>query len=134
MRLLKQATATNLMVFMASSTDHVAGATGLALTITASKAGGAFTAITPAVTERGNGWYALALTAAHTDTLDDLAIHVTGGSGADPTDLLCRVVAGSLDADVSSRLAAAATANANVVKVNGVTVTGNGGTTPWGPA
>lgn len=87
---MKLATAADKLVFMTSSTDHVTGATGLTLTITASKAGGAFAAITPTVTERGNGWYALALTASHTDTLGDLGLHITS-AGADPTDLLWEV-------------------------------------------
>lgn len=80
------------MVFMASSTDHVTGKTGLTLTITASKAGGAFASITPTVTERGDGWYSLALTTTHANTLGDLALHITG-TGADPTDLCCLVIA-----------------------------------------
>lgn len=100
MRNLKQSVASNVMVFMADSADHIAGKTGLTLSISASKNGGAFAAITPAVTERGSGWYSLALTSSHLDTLGDLAVHVTA-TGADPTDFLCRVVAGSLDADVS---------------------------------
>lgn len=104
MRKLKQSTAYALMVLMTDAADHVAGKTGLTLTITASKAGAAFAAITPTVTERGSGWYSLALTTAHTDTLGDLALHITG-AGADPTDALCQIVAGSLDADVSSRMA-----------------------------
>lgn len=84
--MLKQSTARNLMVLMTSSTDHITGATGLSLTITASKNGAAFASIAPTVTERGDGWYSLALTTAHTDTLGDLALHVTA-SGADPTDV-----------------------------------------------
>jgi hypothetical protein len=84
--MLKQSTARNLMVLMTSSTDHITGATGLSLTITASKNGAAFASISPTVTERGDGWYSLALTTAHTDTLGDLALHVTA-SGADPTDV-----------------------------------------------
>lgn len=106
MRLLKQSTTANVMVFMTDAADHVTGATGKTLTITASKDGGAFASITPTVTERGTGWYNLALTTTHTNTLGDLALHVTA-SGCDPTDLLARIVAGSLDADVSSRLATA---------------------------
>lgn len=104
MRNLKQSTTSNVMVLMVDATDHVTGKTGLTLTITASKDGGAFAAITPTVTERGNGWYSVALTGGDTNTLGDLALHITS-SGSDPADLLCRVVAGSLDADVSSRLA-----------------------------
>jgi len=106
MRQLKQSVAANVMVFVTDSTDHVAGLASATLTITASKDGAAFASISPTVTDRGNGWYSVALTASHTDTLGDLALHITA-SGADPTDLLCRVVAGSLDADVSSRLATA---------------------------
>jgi hypothetical protein len=84
--MLKQSTARNLMVLMTSSTDHITGATGLSLTITASKNGAAFASISPTVTERGDGWYSLALTTSHTDTLGDFVLHVTA-SGADPTDV-----------------------------------------------
>lgn len=78
------------MVFMTDSIDRVTGKTGLTLTITASKDGGAFATITPTVTERGNGWYNLALTSSHTDTVGDLALHITG-TNADPTDVLMDV-------------------------------------------
>lgn len=106
MRKAKQSTAKNVMVLMVDSTDHVTGKTGLTLTITASKDGGAFASISPTVTERGSGWYSVALTAAHTDTLGDLALHVTAAS-ADPADMVLLVEAGATDADVSSRLATA---------------------------
>ena len=103
--MLKQSTATNVMVFMTDSADHIAGKASLTLTITASKDGAAFASITPTVTDRGSGWYNLALTTSHTDTLGDLVLHITG-TGADPSDVPSRVVAGALDADVSTRLAA----------------------------
>ncbi len=90
--MLKQGATRNVTVFMTDSTDHITGKTGLTLTITASKDGAAFATITPTVTERGNGWYSLALTTSHTDTLGDLTFHVTG-SGADPSDFKCQVVA-----------------------------------------
>lgn len=106
MRKAKQSTAKNVMVLLVDSTDHITGKAGLTLTITASKDGGAFASIAPTVTERGSGWYALALTTAHTDTLGDLALHITG-TAADPADMVLLVEAGSTDADVSSRLAAA---------------------------
>jgi hypothetical protein len=85
------------MVFMTDSADHVTGKTGLTLTITASKAGAAFASVTPTVTERGSGWYSLAFTTSHSDTLGDLALHITG-TGADPADLLFNVVA-NVEAD-----------------------------------
>lgn len=90
MRNVRKDTAYNVMVFMTDAADHIAGKTGLTLTITASKAGAAFASISPTVTERGDGWYNLALTASHTDTNGDLVLHITG-SGADPTDLAVQV-------------------------------------------
>jgi hypothetical protein len=91
--MLKQNTARNLMALMTDSTDHITGKTGATLTITASKNGGAFASISPTVTERGDGWYSLALTSSHTDTLGDFVLHITA-SGADPTDLREEVFAG----------------------------------------
>lgn len=91
--MLKQSTARNLMVFLTASSDHVTGLTGATLTITASKNGAAFASITPTVTERGDGWYSLALTTSHTDTLGDLVVHITAAS-ADPIDLREQVFAG----------------------------------------
>lgn len=90
MRNLRQTTAATVMVLMVDSTDHITGKAGLTLMITASKDGGAFASISPTVTERGSGWYALDLTAGHTDTLGDLALHITG-TAADPSDVLLRV-------------------------------------------
>lgn len=89
--LIPQNSSYNLMVFMVDSGDHLSGKTGLTLTLTASKAGAAFASISPTVTERGNGWYSLALTSSHTNTLGDLALHITG-TGADPNDSKGQVV------------------------------------------
>jgi hypothetical protein len=115
MRKAKQSTAKNVMVLMVDSTDHVTGKTGLTLTITASKDGAAFASIAPTVTERGSGWYSVALTASHTDTLGDLALHITG-TAADPADMVLLVEAGSTDADVSAVLAGmASSANLAIV-------------------
>lgn len=82
----KQSTARNRVILMTSSTDHITGAAGLSLTITASKDGGAFASITPTVTDLGTGDYKLALTTSHTDTLGDLVLHITA-VGADPLDV-----------------------------------------------
>lgn len=113
MALLKQSTARNRAIFMVDETDHVSGLAGLTLTITASKNGGAFASVSPTVTDRGNGWYSLALTTSHTDTLGDLALHITS-TGADPTDLVDEVLVqlpGELTAaDVLTQASAALTA------------------------
>jgi hypothetical protein len=91
MRLLKQSTIRNVMVFMVDETDHVTGLAGLTLAIDLSKDGGGFAAISPTVTEVDVGWYKVALTASHTDTLGDLVLHVTA-PGADSAEVLCQVV------------------------------------------
>lgn len=92
MRNLYQSTAANCMVFMTSSTDHVSGVAGATLTVTASKNGGIFGAMAPTVTDRGSGWYNLALAGGDTDTLGDLALHITA-TGCDATDMIYQVVA-----------------------------------------
>jgi hypothetical protein len=118
MRLLKQSTARSIAIFMTDLTDHISGKTGLTLTITASKDGAAFATITPTVTELANGWYKLALTTGHTDTLGDLALHITA-TGADPTDVPCQVVADLPGATVSSVSGAVGSVTGAVGSVTG---------------
>ena len=99
------------MVFLTDSTDHVTGLTGATLTITLSKNGAAFASISPTVTERGTGWYNVALTTAHTDTLGDFVLRATATS-ADPIDLREQVVE--------------AVVSVNVAQMNSATVYGDG--------
>lgn len=80
------------MVLLVSSTDHTTGKTGATLTIDESKNGGAFASIAPVVTERGSGWYSIALTATNTNTVGDYVLHITA-SGADPLDIMFNVQA-----------------------------------------
>jgi hypothetical protein len=75
-------TANSVMVFMIDSVDHVSGKTGLTLSVSLSKAGGAFNAISPIVTERGSGWYNIDLTAANCDTPGELVV-TAAATGAD---------------------------------------------------
>lgn len=102
--LLKQSTARNRAILMIDSSDSKTGKTGLTLTISLSKNGGAFATITPSVTELSNGWYNLAFTTSHTDTLGDFALHISG-TGADDTDILDQVF---VDAPVTSTQVATA--------------------------
>jgi len=114
MRILAQSTARNIMVFMADSADHISGKSGLTLTITASKDGAAFATITPTVTDRGDGWYKIALTTSHTDTLGDLALIVSGGTGSDTSNVLMQVIYDSLTSEHALESTAAdALANTN---------------------
>jgi hypothetical protein len=126
--LLKQSTARSLAVFMTDSSDHVTGKTGLTLTITASKDGAAFGSISPTVTELATGWYKLALTTSHTDTLGDFALHITA-TGADPTDMVRQVVVDLPGASVSSVTGAVGSVTGSVGSVTGAvgSVTGNVG-------
>lgn len=80
--ILKKSTAVNVLIDMYDSTDHQTGKTGLTLTIKASKAGGAYSTITPTVTERTLGSYQIAFDANHTDTNGDLVVEFSG-TGAD---------------------------------------------------
>ena len=109
MRELKQSTAANVIIFMADSTDHITGKTGLTLTVTLSKDGGAFASITPTVTERTNGWYNIALTSSHTDTLGDCVVRATS-TGADASERALNVVA-NIEADTYARVGAPAGAS-----------------------
>jgi len=118
--MLKQSTARNLMVFLTDSTDHVTGLTGATLTISLSKNGAAFGAITPVVTERGDGWYSLAMTTSHTDTLGDLVLHITAAS-ADPIDLREQVFALLPGDSVAVASIAANAVNASALATDAVT-------------
>lgn len=66
----------SINVFMRSSSDHMTAVTGTTPTVQISKAGSAFAAVSPVVTELGNGVYSLALTAAMTDTIGELMVLV----------------------------------------------------------
>lgn len=104
--ILKQSTGRNRSILMIDSSDSKTGKTGLTLTIAVSKDGASFNTITPTVTELTNGWYSIALTSSHTDTLGDFAYHITG-TGADSTDILDQVIvdAGATPAQVATIVA-----------------------------
>lgn len=89
---LLQNTARNVLLKLFSSTDHITALTGATLTVTISKNGAAFGSISPTVTERGNGWYSLALAAGDADTVGDLVVRATA-TGADPAERILNVIA-----------------------------------------
>lgn len=91
MRLLKQSTQRDIYVLMTDSTNPRAGLAGLTLTITAGKNGANDSSISPTVTDRGDGVYAITLTTSHTDTIGDLWLHITA-TGANTEDVFCQVV------------------------------------------
>lgn len=119
---LKQSTARNVMVFMASNVDHFTASTGLTLTTTLSKDGGAFASMGGTSTEVSSGWYKLALNTTDTATLGDLAIHVTA-TGADTVDFREQVMADLPGGAVSSVTGAVGSVTGNV----GGNVTGSVG-------
>lgn len=116
--IIKQSTAYNRDFTVWDSTgNNVTGLTSGQFTVKSSKAGAAFTTITPTITEKANGHYNLAYTSGHTDTLGSLALAITA-PGAVQTDLNDQVVAydpndpaalglSRLDVAVSTRLATA---------------------------
>lgn len=79
--------------FMADSTDHVTGKTGLTPTVTLGKNGavGALGAASGAVVEMGNGWYSVAGHATDRDTVGELVYHASA-AGADPADVKIVIV------------------------------------------
>lgn len=91
MATIAQHTAYSRQFLMVSSTDHLTGQTSETVTLTISKAGGAFATPAGAVTEIGNGWYQVALTNADTNTAGDLVYHATGAS-SDATDFADQVI------------------------------------------
>lgn len=84
MRELEQGVAANVMLFIGDPADPAgAGKASLTLsgTVTLKKDGSGFASISPTITDRGNGFYEIALTASHTDTVGDLVLRAapTGG-------------------------------------------------------
>ena len=75
-----------ILFFMSDTTDHITGLTGLTPIVTLSKNAGAFASAVGAVSEVGNGWYALAGSSDDRDTLGTLILHAEA-SGADPFDM-----------------------------------------------
>jgi hypothetical protein len=67
-------------IYMVDSTDHVTPKTGLTLTVTLSKNGGAHAAASGAVTEVGNGEYSLAGHATDRNTVGTLTVRATGAA------------------------------------------------------
>lgn len=96
MRSIKKSNSAVVMVLLTSSSDHISGAEGLSLTISASKDGGDFAAISPSVQDKLYGWYRIELSSSDTDTVGDLVLHITA-TGADPADVIFSVVEYTLD-------------------------------------
>lgn len=123
MRVILQSSLRTIMVLLVSSADHVTGVAGATLTITKSAAGGAFSSISPTVTDRGNGWYSIALTGFDTLTLGDFALHITAAT-ADPIDVIMQIVA--YNPDDSVRLGLTALPNAAAAAAGGLYTRGTG--------
>lgn len=103
MALLKQSTAYTRAFLLVQSADHVSGLTGATPTVNLSKAGATFGAAGGTVTELANGWYKIALTTTDTNTLGDLAYHITATSG-DPTDFTDQVILLDLGTIIESQV------------------------------
>jgi len=88
----QSSTAYPLVFLMVDSSDHITAKTGLSPTVTLSKAGASFASPSGSVSEIGSGWYKVAGNATDSGTLGPLVLHATG-TGADPVDVIYRVVA-----------------------------------------
>jgi hypothetical protein len=91
MREIKQGDTTSIRLFF-NTTDGKTGATAITPTIGFALPGAGFTTVAaPASTEIDFGWFDVALTTAHTNTLGEVALHSTG-AGQDPMDFKYLVV------------------------------------------
>lgn len=135
MAVLKQSTSFTRMFLIVQSGDHITGLTGASPTVNISKAGGSFAAAGGTVTEVSSGWYKIALNTADTNTLGDLAYHITAAS-ADPTDFVDQIAANILGDTLPANAtqingvstSSVTTVNANVGTTQPTNFTGTGGT------
>ena len=81
--ILKVSTTYNRSFSMVTSASHYLPLTGASPSVNLSKNGASFSAAAGTVTEIGNGFYRIALTAADTGTVGDLAYFITAASGDD---------------------------------------------------
>jgi hypothetical protein len=81
----------NRTFILVSSTDHISPSLGVVPNVLISKNGQAFAAPQGGITEIGNGWYSLALSANDTDTLGMLSYHITA-LDTDATDVSDEVI------------------------------------------
>lgn len=115
MATLKQSTTYTRSFLLIQTADHITGATSstASMVVKLSKGGsGAFSTGSGSIGEMGSGWYNYALSTTDTNTLGDLAWHITATS-ADPTDFSDQVTANILGD----------TLPANLTQVNGASAT-----------
>jgi hypothetical protein len=79
---ITQGTTPTIVFLLVSTADDKTAVTGATPTVQLSKNGGAFAAAANAVSEIGNGWYKVALTATETNTTGPLIVRATA-TGAD---------------------------------------------------
>ncbi len=91
MFLTNGSTSKKVMIFMADSSDHITGKTGLTVTVTKSKNGAAFGAWSGSVAEVSSGWYACTPAAGDVDTDGIMVVHGSA-TGADPADVMVEVL------------------------------------------
>lgn len=137
----RSSTQSPLVFLLIQQSDHITGKTGASPTVTISKNGGTFITPSGAVSEIGNGWYAVAPNATDTGTLGPIALHATA-SGADPCDILVAQIVATDPTDganfglsklASITLSIANQVDANIHSVNNIGVVGDGSDVPWGP-
>jgi len=102
-RTIKQSTAATVLFFLRDATTgrgksgFNSGINAQNIAIVASKNGAAGATITPTLTDLGSslgaGWYSMALTSSHTDTLGELVFHITALNAVDNDEIKCRILA-----------------------------------------
>ena len=100
---ITQSTTYNRTFLMVQSSDHITGATGVTPTFMISKAGATMATANATIAEVASGWYRAALTVTDTNTLGDLACHITATS-SDPTDFSDQIVAISYATNIETQV------------------------------
>lgn len=100
---ITQSTTYNRTFLMVQSSDHITGATGVTPTFMISKAGATMATANATIAEIASGWYRAALTVTDTNTLGDLACHITATS-SDPTDFSDQIVAISYATNIETQV------------------------------
>jgi hypothetical protein len=92
LRINRGATDHPLVFYLVQPGDHRTPATGLSPSPQISKNGGAWASPAGAVSELGHGWYQVAANSGDVNTVGSLLLHMPGGAGNDPCDVVYEVI------------------------------------------
>lgn len=102
--LIQNGSTPTIVFLMVDEADDETAEPGLSPSVSISKNGGAFAAVTNAISQIGNGWYKVTLTATETNTDGPLIVRATA-AGADEWRDICQVYTNLLSSAELARVA-----------------------------